>query len=427
MRPTTTLSVSCVAALFLGACSGSKNNAEPSPPGPSDSGEGEAGGPTWYGDVQPVLAENCTRCHQPGGLAPGDFTDPDVVTALAPAMLGAMESGSMPPEASDPACRDYVGSEHLVLPQASLDIFSAWVDHDMPMGPPGDGSQVEVVHIDGNLEDPDLTVMMEAAYTPTFSDASNPGNEYRCFAIPPGELAGKSVTAMAPIIGTSTLVHHIVLFTLPETSVDSDMRDPNGWDCIDGMGSGAANGMLTAWAPGMLPVEFPEGHGLAVEEDQYLIAQMHYFYAGPEADGLSDQSGYAFNVADGPVTPVFMAPVGNFGFSIPPGAADYSITDTFKNSFTDLKVLGMFPHMHDLGSYFDARIKHEDGTESCLVNGAWNFNNQMTYQFNEPAEFKLGDEVEFSCSWDNSEGTETITYGERTDEEMCFFFTFVTL
>jgi len=391
----------------------------------TDSGTPSTDAPTWHADVQPIMATHCTRCHYDGGLGPSDFTDLDTVKALAPAMRGSMDAGQMPPAAADPGCRDYEGSEHLTLPDSAAATFSAWVDADMPEGEPGEA--VETVQIKDTLDDPDAVLMMEAPYTPTYEDPSNPGNEYRCFAVEAGELAGQSITAMAPVVGNNQLVHHIVLFTMPSESLTEDMRDPAGWDCIDGMGSDSLDGMLTAWAPGMLPIEFPEGTGLAIEPDHHIVVQMHYFYNGPETDGASDQSGYAFHVADGPVSPVFMAPVGDFSFAIPPGATDYTSTDTFENSFLDLQVLGMFPHMHQLGTWFNAVIKHDDGTETCLVDGAYSFDNQMTYQFKEPAEFKQGDSVEFTCTWDNSEGTNTVTYGERTDEEMCFFFTFVTL
>jgi hypothetical protein len=295
----------------------------------------------------------------------------------------------------------------------------------MPIGDASDA--VETIIIDDQLSDPDVVVMMDEAYTPVFTDTENPGNEYRCFALDATELEGKSVTAMAPVIGMAPLVHHLVLFTLPDSSFSDDMRDPAGWDCIDSMGPAGIDGIVTAWAPGMLPVEFPDGHGMAIPNDTTLVAQIHYFYNGAEHDGKSDQSGYAFRVADGPVVPVFMAPVGSFDFEIPAGVSDHADTNYISNTYTDLKVLGMFPHMHKFGTSFDARIKHEDGSETCMVSGDWNFNNQMTYQFKEPIEYKIGDELEFTCTWDNSEGTEPITYGERTDEEMCYFFTFLTL
>jgi hypothetical protein len=397
------------------------------PSGTTDSGSNTTDDPTWHADVQPLLATNCTRCHTEGGLGPGNFTDLATVKALAPAMLGAMEAGEMPPPASDPSCQDYEGSEHLNLSDDALDLLTAWVDADMPEGeattaPPS-------IEIKDQLENPDTVVMMEAPYTPTFTDANNPGNEYRCFALDAGDLAGRSINAMAPILGNNQMVHHIVLFSLPTDSLTDEMQDPGGWDCIDNAGVASIDGMISAWAPGMLPIEFPEGTGLAVDEGQSIVIQMHYFYNGAEDVPESDQSGYAFHLApeEGPVVPVLMAPIGDYSFVIPAGDAAHSSTDQFTNSYVPLKVLGIFPHMHDLGSWFNAKVVHSDGTETCLVDGAYSFDNQMTYQFKDSVPLNVGDSVEFTCTWDNSEGTEEVRWGERTNEEMCFFFSFVTL
>ncbi len=427
---------SAVVALFalslpaLSACT-PEDGTKDDTPAPGDSGAASTteayDGPTWHQDVQPMLNSHCTRCHYEGGLGPGDFTDLETVRALGPAMVGAMEAGEMPPAAADPTCREYKGSEHLNLPADDAATFAAWLDADTPEGDPT--TAPEVVPLKDELENPDAVVMMESAYTPSFADPSNPGNEYRCFAIDPGELTGRYITSMAPIVGNNQMVHHIVLFTMPEEDLTESQRTPEGWNCIDDMGSETLDGMLTAWAPGMLPVEFPEGKGIQVEEGRVLVAQMHYFYNGPDTEGASDQSGYAFHLApeDEPVAPVFMVPAGSFSFTIPAGSADYTFTDGFLNTYVDLTVLSMFPHMHQLGTRFNARILHEDGSETCLVDGQYSFDNQMTYQFTDPASFKKGDSVEFSCTWDNSAGDSAVRYGERTDEEMCFFFTFVTL
>ena len=87
--------------------------------------------------------------------------------------------------------------------------------------------------------------------------------------------------------------------------------------------------------------------------------------------------------------------------------------------------MGVFPHMHGLGTNFEMHIAHEDGSETCLVQGSYNFNNQLTYQWPEPIDFRPGDTLEYSCTWDNSAGDTSVQYGERTDEEMCYFFTIV--
>jgi hypothetical protein len=378
--------------------------------------------PTWHGDVQPMLATHCTRCHHEGGLGPGDFTDPATATALADAMLAAIDDGRMPPAASEPSCRDYVGSDVLTLPSEARDLLAEWIAADKPEGTATDATPT--LEVSDQLKDPDLVLTMPEPYAPTYSDERNPGNEYRCFALDPAEAGGKFITAMAPTIDAASIVHHAVLFTVPKDELGSEFLDPQGFDCIDGEGGSATDGMLAAWAPGMLPIEFPEGAGMQVPDDAYLVLQMHYFANGG-TEGAADQSGYAFKLADTVDTRVMMAPVGDYSFRIPPGEANHSDGGTFRNTYFDLDVLGIFPHMHKLGTRFDAVIAHEDGSETCLVAGDYDFDNQMTYMFKEPAVFAEGDEVRFTCTWDNSAGTDTVRYGERTDEEMCFFFTLV--
>ena len=76
----------------------------------------------------------------------------------------------------------------------------------------------------------------------------------------------------------------------------------------------------------------------------------------------------------------------------------------------------------------------EDRKDGCLVRSdVYDFSNQLTYAFTEPVDVKQDEVIGWSCTWNNStsnpdrpfdEPRETF-YGERTDEEMCFFFTLV--
>jgi hypothetical protein len=393
-----------------------------------DAGDGDSGATidlsdvTYYADVAPMLAQHCTRCHHDGGLGPADFTDPVVVDALAPAMLAAMEDGRMPPAAADPSCRDYVGSDVLTMPNESRDIFAAWVDLDKPMGEVAE--QPALPEITGELKDPDVVYSMSAPYTPAYTDDRNPGNEYRCFVIDPAENGGRYITAMAPVVDQTAIVHHVVLFSVERDSIGEEYLGDEGFDCIDGQGGDATSGMIAAWAPGMLPIEFPEGAGMQLPGDALLILQMHYFYNPSEGD-VADQSGYAFKLADTVEKGVIMAPLGSYSFAIPPGDTDYSDAGSFTNTYVPLDILGVFPHMHQLGQRFDMRVEHSDGSESCVVSGDYDFDNQMTYQMVEPVELGVDDKVRFECNWNNADGANTVRVGERTDEEMCFFFTLV--
>jgi hypothetical protein len=121
-----------------------------------------------------------------------------------------------------------------------------------------------------------------------------------------------------------------------------------------------------------------------------------------------------------------MLPPGPTSFRIPPGDEEYTARFNFTNSYVDIYIHGVFPHMHRLGSSYEATIRHADGTEDCLVRGDWDFENQMTYMYDEPVRFEIGDSWRSRCTWDNSEGEEAVGFGESTDQEMCFFFSYVT-
>ena len=180
--------------------------------------------------------------------------------------------------------------------------------------------------------------------------------------------------------------------------------------------------MVAAWAPGMLPLHMPAGMGLRIAPGHHLVMQMHYFANGGASGSVRDQSAYAFELTD-TASPLAVVPVGANRFVIPPNESDHTEGDTFDNPGQALRLVGVFPHMHELGTGFDMRLIHEDGSETCLVRGSYDFNNQLTYQWPEPIDFAVGDQLSFSCTWDNSGNDETVRYGERTDEEMCYFFT----
>jgi len=391
---------------------------------------------TYYQDIRPLVETHCTRCHFDGGPGTGDLTDLNNVQALASVMLDQMEAGRMPPPVSDPDCRSYENSDRFRLAPGSQELLERWIELGTPLGEPE--TAVTVATIPLSLENPDLELVLESPYTPTFEDASNPGNEYRCFILDPEHDEDFFITALAPIIDQPALVHHLVLATVEREGIDEQFLDPQGFSCINGEGPSAIQGMITGWAPGMMPVVFSEGQGMRVAKDEVLMLQMHYFAGNADAVGQGDQSGYQFKTASSIDREVLMFPLGHTNFLIPAGAEDYASSDSFSipNGFS-AKILGTFPHMHILGSGYKMWIESSDeSSETCVVESdAWDFDNQITYMFDEEIVLSGGDTVHFECRWNNSTSNpdrihETpipTGYGERTDEEMCFAFTLISL
>lgn len=398
---------------------------------------------TWNNRVEDIVDENCVRCHQPNGVGPGDFTDLEDVVVLAPLMLQRIDAGEMPPPAADPECYDYHNSDTLFMPVEDRNDFARWVDGGLPIG--------EKIATEASSENDaatprifqgDLDVVLPP-FTPTYTEN---GNEYRCFALDHGRDETFYVTALDALIDQSSVVHHVVLSKRRDTELGEEYGSPDGVDCIDQSGD-IAYGMLAGWAPGAAPVEFPEGYGLRIEPNDKIIIQMHYYRSGPNVDGLVDQSGYTFRTTTEPVTEVEMYPYGDGGFRIPAGDPSYThnvdieipeeidLGNDLIIEVPPLLIHGSFPHMHVLGSGYHMKVESLNGDKQCLLKGDFDFHNQYTYMFKEPIRIEPGDTISFSCTWNNSvenpnqinDPPQDVYYGERTDEEMCFAFSYVTV
>jgi hypothetical protein len=430
-----------VFALVLVACSGDSTtgdsgatSTDSGTTASSDSGTINASADAnWYRDVSPILQTHCTRCHYEDGLGTGDFNDFDTAKAMSEVMLSQIDAGLMPPPTSDPDCRDYVGSESMHLPEEARQTLQAWVEGGTPKGDIADAIVVD--GLSEILENPDVEIYMTDAYTPTFSDTSQPGNEYRCFVIQDVPAEDYYITSLQPIIDTREIAHHVVLYSIREGSLSSAYTKPEGFDCIDGQEYAVIDDFVAGWAPGALPIELPDGVAMKMKGGAAFLLQMHYFDPGNLPEGTADRSGYAFKTTTEPETLAYFDVFGVIFFNIPAGDDSYTKGSSSSVSLnSDLTIYSLWPHMHVLGSGFEMTATNRSGEETCLVEGDYNFNNQVPYYFKEPFVVSGGSTLDYSCTWNNSPSNpglihdppQATGYGERTDEEMCFFFALVS-
>ncbi|MBK9644746.1 MAG: hypothetical protein IPO67_06285 [Deltaproteobacteria bacterium] len=381
---------------------------------------------TYYGDMEPVIVEKCGSCHAPGGVGPGDWTDPETAKTNAFVMNVYVQAGKMPYPAADPTCRDYEGSHRLHLTDAEKALFQAWVDADAPLGDEAERTPGLSVP-DLSLDDTDITL------TPFESHEVSVGedrNEYWCVVLDNPLTETRYVTGLDVDIDNRQAVHHLLLaidyggdagieygtdgkqrsFACPDPIVESDWM------------------LLHAWAPGMEAVEFPEGVGLKVEPGQQLVLQYHYYDDDPSTPTGSDQSGYRLRTTDSVEVEAQMSAVGPTRFNITAGEPAYSAADKMRNEWGDITVYGVFPHMHLLGKSMRSWIGKSGEEDVCLIGGGYDFGAQMTYMFKEPAIWPQGSNLNVECTWDNSaespyqynDPPQNVTFGEGSDEEMCF-------
>ena len=352
-------------------------------------------------------------------------------------MLNAIDDGRMPPPASDPSCKEYIGYEAMTISQEERDLLSSWIDQGRSFGDPTTAPPISLTEY--ALDNPDLQMLIPESYTPEYASEDSKGNEYRCFVLEHEQEEFFYITAMHPLVDEAAIVHHIVLAKALRDSLSSEAFASNGVDCMSGAqslvtGNGAGSGMIAVWAPGGAPIRFDDA-GILVQPNDVFILQLHYYQADP-SQRYSDRSGYLMETASKLEQTILMAPYGYHNFTIPTN--DPSHTTTLKKSLRPqpLKIWASFPHMHLLGTEYNLSVQHQDGNEECVVHSdKYDFNNQLTYQFEDPIVVREGDSIFWECTWNNSTSNpylyydppQDIGYGERTDEEMCYAFTLISL
>ena len=394
--------------------------------------------PVWYGDIQPLIASNCSTCHHDGGSAPFSFEQMSDVDPLASIMLGSMQSGSMPPWLPNPDCIEYEDERRLESWQ--IERFAQWIEDGKPMGDAGLGESPIPL-----IEDitPTTSVSMPTGFVP---DTSGGADQYRCFVMDV-DFESETFITETQVLPGSPQVHHVLMYALnPEMSDavrNADGQDGTvGYPCFGApFPSGGGNydygfpTQIGAWVPGIQPSIFPEGTALRVSPNSTVVMQVHYSSLGGEP--VEDSTSYNFVTSD--QTPEFIAstrPLAIQDLDIPAGSSNATATDTFTNYYDrPVDYASVATHMHLLGKSQQATIVREDGSSECLLDiPDWDFAWQQSYKPVNAITLKPGETIEVTCAYDNTSANQPIVNGEQIEpsdvewgdgslDEMCLLYT----
>jgi mono/diheme cytochrome c family protein len=88
--------------------------------------------PTYYVDVQPILAKHCVTCHTPGGIAPFSLETPADAVKRAAQIAAVVQSGYMPPWPPGGDSPPFLNDRR--LGRASQQILVDWAKAGAPLG-----------------------------------------------------------------------------------------------------------------------------------------------------------------------------------------------------------------------------------------------------------------------------------------------------
>lgn len=423
--------------------------------GSTDAGEssGETGEPlvpTYWRDAKAVLDRKCVTCHQQDAVAPFSLETYAQAAEFAPILVGAIESGSMPPWPPNASCNEYAGTR--ALDEQERESLLAWIDAGAPEGDPADAPEPPEPPAPFV---PDVEIALPEPYLPT-----NSPDDYRCFTIDwPAELSEDMYVVAEQVTPDQTaMVHHVIVFVAGPDEAGFyqglDDADPEpGYECFGGPGKlDWSARWLGAWVPGMDRLVMPPDTGVRVEAGSKLIVQMHYNTSAVNQP-VADQSSLGFALAPSVAKPAEFIPILDYGWvlgskSMPIPAGDPEVMHEVTLSRTDpillylMQGLGVSPnatvdlwsaalHQHLLGSHSTLRVERGGEGEDCLLQvDDWDFHWQGQYDLVEPVPFGSGDAIHLQCWWDNSAGNQPLVdgqpkaptdtdWGEGTYDEMC--------
>jgi hypothetical protein len=430
-----------LASVLTAACE------DESPVGNSPDG-GTQGALTYWGDVAPIFAEKCLKCHQEGGIAPFRLDTYADASKKAAAIIVQTESKLMPPflVTHDGSCGQFEAAD--TLSDAEIAKIKAWASGELREGtkvaltvpkPPG---------IEGGIDykTPTLAPMAEGGKLAEY-------DEYRCFMMDPKLEKDRFITGYDVLPGNAAIVHHALVFLIDPNQMTDSMKtnaqviqaldagengsDANriGWPCFGLAGQGVkVKSVPVSWAPGQGPVRFPDKMGVLHAKSDLLVIQIHYNLADPKHHGESDSTTVRFSYADTVerkliflLSDGLLETLGKNPPDIIPArtaAAPY----TWKKSVPQLgleqlpyvDLVGIMPHMHQRGRKNKFEVIGGDGAAACQAKvDRWDFTWQKFYFYKTPPRLDAKSHIQVSCEYDTSKDEMPVLPGWGTRNEMC--------
>jgi hypothetical protein len=208
-------------------------------------------------------------------------------------------------------------------------------------------------------------------------------------------------------------VHHLLLAKNtvpdPEGLSECDVLFKASWIPLFGAGNGDAT------------LEAPAGSGHVIPKGTQLLIQLHLLNASA-ADVKEPISVDMREAANPKVAPIGLYAFGTNDISLAPSKHGQIVNDCTVEK--DLDLFAWWPHMHRLGTKLTLSIGPDEASLKEVYRiDPWNFDDQgMTAT---PLHIPKGSFSRVTCEYDNST-TEAVTFGESSNDEMCFLNTFVT-
>lgn len=359
---------------------------------------------TYGNQISRLLQKHCVECHRPGEIAPFSLTEYQEAAGWAEMMVEVTQNGQMPPWHANPAHGEFLNARGLTAEEKQQ--LVDWAAAGAPEGNLSEAPPLPEYLAGWQLpREPDLVVPMR---NEPFEVPAEGVVRYQYFMADPKFTEDKWVQAAEVVPGNRSVVHHVIVFAVPESHQ------------MDG-----ENDSVTAYVPGLRVLPYGDGYAKRIPKGSKFIFQVHYTPTGTPQSDLS-KLGLVFLDESKVTHSVFTENVKNTRLDIKPQLDDQQFEARPLTAPIDAELLDLMPHMHLRGKSFRIEMLKTDGERRVLLDvPRYDFNWQTVYIPKTSIPVAKGDTFTATASYDNSTGNlanpnpdDAVHWGEQTWDEM---------
>jgi hypothetical protein len=384
---------------------------------------------TYFDDIQPILYKNCISCHRTGHVAPFPLTSFEDVNKRALLISRVTHQRYMPPNPADPIILPD-GTERSpfknvkLLTKAEIATIDKWIKEGKKKG----NEKKVVLHdtLSSVMREPDMVLTLQKP----FIIPGNNKEQFRVFVIPTHATEDLYVEGIDFLPENRTLAHHcrFMIDTTNKLRLD-DGIEVGATSDFQKLGIKMNDNFWHGWIPGNTAILYPQGTAKRLPKNADIVLNMHYSPSSKEVTENSKILVYLSKTPPKRLVKTFILEenaVSNEPFFIPKD----TIIKFYQRSPIipiDLSLISITPHMHLLGQNFKAFAITPDGDLINLIQiSKWDFNWQMTYQFNKMIKIPQGSVIYAEAEYNNTAAngrnpnnpTKDVSYGWGTKDEM---------
>jgi Flp pilus assembly protein TadD/mono/diheme cytochrome c family protein len=380
---------------------------------------------TWSRQIAPLVYNNCTTCHHPGGAGPFSLLTYEDARRWGAQMAAVTSSRYMPPWLPEQGYGDFADERRLTNDEIAL--IAKWVQTGMPHGDASAAPPAPKYSQTWQHGTPDLILTVENPFTLPASGT----DVFRNFVLPYPLKQTHYIRAMEIRPAVPQIVHHANL--LIDRTASFRRAHPAQWkEGVPGMELEVDTGndfdpdsTFLFWKPDTPVLVEPEGMPWRLDPGNDLILNMHLKPSGkPEI--AAAQIGLYFTDQPPSKQPMLLQLEHDSALDIPAGERNFVVEDALRLP-VDVQVLGIYPHSHYLGKRMEVWATLPDQQKKWLILiPSWDIDRQSVYRYRSPVFLPKGSVVHMRYTYDNSSANQhnphippiRVKAGNRSEDEM---------